>query len=353
MRWDRQSLDIEAGEALPGLRRIPGLVRSVTTPEFAGVTFHEVTARSVLNKVSASSDVPFGWTVNPYRGCTHSCVYCFARGSHEWLELDPGRGFDTEIVVKVNAPEVLAREVARKSWTREHVALGTNTDPYQRAEGRYALMPGIIRALSGTGTPFSILTKGPLLKRDLPLLVDASSSVDIGMAVSIAIMDEDLHRSVEPGTPSPRARMGLVRAIRDAGFDCSVLLAPVLPWLTDSAEQLEESVAALAEAGATRVAMIPLHLRPGTRPWFMQWLRREHPGLVSRYEWLYSHGAYVSREYKESLKERVDPLLDRYGLNGPRAGHRGLERRRDGAASDATAAASEPGAASNEQLSLI
>lgn len=327
MRWETQSLGIEASEALPGLRRIPGLVRTVTTPEFAGVTFHEVTARSVLNKVPASSDVPFRWTVNPYRGCTHACNYCFARGSHEWLEFDTGHDFDSQIVVKVNAPGVLAREVARRSWSREHVALGTNTDPYQRAEGRYRLMPGIIRTLAGSGTPFSILTKGPLLRRDLPLLVEASSAVEVGLAVSIAILDEQLHQSVEPGTPSPRARLGLVQAIREAGFDCHVLLAPVLPWLTDSAEQLDEIAGRLAAAGASRATMIPLHLRPGTRPWFMRWLGSEHPRLRPRYEQLYGRGAYVPAAYKDELKERVEPILRRHGLDGRRAagkhGHRG------------------------------
>ncbi|NDL60800.1 Rv2578c family radical SAM protein [Phytoactinopolyspora mesophila] len=328
MRWETQSLEIEADGALPGLQRIPGLVRSVTTPDFAGVTFHEVLARSVLNEVPASSDVPFRWTVNPYRGCTHSCRYCFARRTHEWLDFDAGRDFDSEIVVKVNAPELLAREVARKSWSRDHVALGTNTDPYQRAEGRYKLMPGIIRALAGSGTPFSILTKGPLLKRDLPLLVDASATVEVGLAVSIAILDDQLHQSVEPGIPSPRARMSLVRAIREAGFHCSVLLAPVLPWLTDSAEQLDEIVSRLAAAGASRVTMIPLHLRPGARQWFMRWLQDEHPALVPRYQQLYGRGAYVPAGYKEELSARLRPILQRHDLDRRRtvtaaAGFRG------------------------------
>lgn len=333
MRWNAQALDAEEPAALPGMRRLPGLVREVTTPEFADVTFYEVMARSVLNKVPASSEVPFRWTVNPYRGCTHACRYCFARGSHEWLDLDPGQGFDRDIVVKVNAPEVLARELARGSWTREHVALGTNTDPYQRAEGRYRLMPGIIRALVQSGTPFSVLTKGPLLKRDLPLLVQAAEQVEVGVAVSLAVLDERLHHSIEPGTPSPRARMGLVRAVREAGFDCSVLLAPVLPWLTDSAAQLEETVAQLAEAGATSVTAIPLHLRPGTRPWFMRWLAQDYPELVERYERLYRRGAYVPAEYRTALRARLRPLLRRYGVDSSanRAGSVGAARRQSGA----------------------
>src|SRR4051794_29100706 len=164
MRWDAQKLDLEEPAALPGLPTVRGLLRRVQVPEFPGLTFHEVRAKSALNAVPATSDMPFGYTINPYRGCSHACVYCFARSTHEWLEFDSGTDFDRQIVVKTNVAEVLRRELARASWRREHVALGTNTDPYQRAEGRYRLMPGIIDALAGSGTPFSILTKGTLAR---------------------------------------------------------------------------------------------------------------------------------------------------------------------------------------------
>src|SRR5688500_17318945 len=150
-----------------------GLVRSVQTPEFAGITFHEVRCRSGLNRVASAARVPFEWTINPYRGCSHGCVYCFARNTHTYLELDAGHDFDTQIVVKTNIAEVVRRELARPRWDHEHVAMGTNTDPYQRAEGRYRLMPGVIRALADSGTPFSILTKGTMLSRDLGLLAEA------------------------------------------------------------------------------------------------------------------------------------------------------------------------------------
>ena len=170
MRWEQQSLTTEDASALPGLGRLAGLVRTVRTPEFAGTTFHEVHCRSALNQIPKSSHLPFRWTINPYRGCTHGCVYCFARQTHSYLELDTGRDFDTQIVAKINIASVLRRELARERWNREHVAMGTNTDPYQRAEGRYELMPDIIRALAASETPFSILTKGTLLSRDLPLL---------------------------------------------------------------------------------------------------------------------------------------------------------------------------------------
>ena len=314
MRWERQTLRSIDEAALPGMTGMSGLIRSVSTPEFAGVTFHEVAARSALNRVPDASAVPFRWTVNPWRGCTHACFYCYARGSHTWLELDSGRDFDTQIVVKTNVAEVLRRELARPSWGHEPVALGTNTDPYQRAEGRYRLMPGIIDALAGSGTPFSILTKGTLLRRDLPRLAEASGRVRVGVGISLAILDDDLHRSLEPGTPSPRARLDLVRAVRDAGLDCGVMVAPVLPWLTDSVEALERLLAALADAGASGVTVLPLHLRPGAREWYLGWLDEHRPDLVGRYRRLYGRGSYVDAEYRAELRERVQPLLRRYGF---------------------------------------
>ena len=250
MRWAGQTLDAADEGALPGLER-SGLVRSVQTPEFEGITFHEVLCKSALNEVPGESQVPFSWTVNPMRGCSHACRYCFARPTHEYLDLDSGNDFDSQIVVKTNVAAVLRKELARRSWKREPVALGTNTDPYQRAEGRYRLMPGIIRALTESGTPFSILTKGTLLRRDLPLLTLAAQKVDVHVSISLAIHDADLQKQLEPGTPSPRARLDLIRAVRDAGLDCGVLVAPVIPFLTDGAKQLDGLIAALAEAGAS------------------------------------------------------------------------------------------------------
>ena len=240
---------------------------------------------------------------------------CFARKTHEWLEMDAGRDFDSQIVVKTNLVDVLRRELARPSWAREHVALGTNTDPYQRAEGRYRLMPGVIDALAGSGTPFSILTKGTLLRRDIPRLVDAARRVPVGLGVSLTTWNEELHRSVEPGVSSPRARLALVRAVTDAGLPCGVFLAPVLPGLTDDEESLDAAIRAVAEAGATGVTVIPLHLRPGAREWFMAWLAREHPALVPRYEQLYRRRAYVPAEYRSWLSGQVAPILARYGLD--------------------------------------
>jgi DNA repair photolyase len=305
MRWQGQSLAAEDPNALPGLQSMAGLVRSVQTPEFAGITFHEIRCRSALNHVPRTSRVPFRWTVNPYRGCSHACVYCFARNTHTYLDLDPGADFDRQIVVKINIAEVLRRELARPRWTREHVAMGTNTDPYQRAEGRYRLMPQVISALAGSRTPFSILTKGTLLSRDLPLLSDAANRVKVGVSISLALLDEELHATLEPGTPTPRARLELVRRIRAAGLPCGVLVAPILPYLTDSDAHLEALVGQLAAAGATGISGIALYLRPGTREWFFAWLRRTHPELVDRYEQLYGRGAYVPNSYADDLRRRL------------------------------------------------
>jgi DNA repair photolyase len=240
---------------------------------------------------------------------------CFARRTHEWLEMDAGRDFDTQVVVKTNLVDVLRKELARPSWRREHVALGTNTDPYQRAEGRYRLMPGVIRALAESGSPFSILTKGTLLRRDIPLLVEAARDVPLGLGISIAIWDNDLHAGLEPGVPTPRARLDLVRALTDAGLPCGVFLAPVLPGLTDGTADLDAALGAVAAAGATGVTVIPLHLRPGAREWFMAWLARERPALVPRYEQLYARRAYVPAEYRTWLARRVAPLLAAHGLD--------------------------------------
>ncbi len=310
MRWDGQGVRVDDG-ALPGLQRI-GFVRSVRTPQFEGITFHEVLCKSAVNKIPNSAMLPFKYTVNGYRGCSHACRYCFARPTHEYLEFDPGQDFDREIVVKTNVADVLRRELHRPSWQRETIALGTNTDPYQRAEGRYGLMPGIIGALADSGTPFSILTKGTLLRRDLPLLSAAAERVPVSLAISLAVADTEL--DVEPGTPSPHARLGLIAAIREAGFDCHVMVAPVLPYLTDSAEHLDALLGAIAAAGATSVTVFGLHLRGSTRGWFMSWLGRSHPELVSRYRELYRRGAYLPQDYREALQRRAAPLVAKHGL---------------------------------------
>ena len=312
MRWDALKLDGLEPDRAPLLPR-GAVTRTFDTPEFRGITFHEVTARSALNKVPEASRVPFRWTINPYRGCTMSCLYCFARKTHEYLELDSGHDFDSQIVVKTNVAEVLRRELARPSWRGEHVAMGTNVDCYQRAEGRYRLMPGILAALRDAANPFSILTKGALVLRDLDLLVQAAQVTDVSAAVSVGSVDEVWHQ-VEPGTPPPLRRLDVVRRLAGAGIRTGVLMAPVLPFLTDSEEQLDATVAAIAASGAAYVSPIVLHLRPGAREWWQAWLHRERPDLVARYAELYGPRTYAPKAYQQRITATVRRLADAHGV---------------------------------------
>ncbi|WIB59181.1 Rv2578c family radical SAM protein [Curtobacterium sp. MCLR17_007] len=314
MRWDGQAIDASRDDMLPGLESNTGFVRSVTTPEFAGVTFHEVLAKSALNRVNAIDGGTWGMTINPYRGCSHACVYCFARPTHTWLEFDGGADFDQQIVVKTNVADVLRRELAKPTWDRHPVALGTNTDPYQRAEGKYRLMPDVIAALADSGTPFSILTKGTLLRRDIPALVAASERVSVDLAMSIAVYDDDLQQSVEPGTPTTAARLATVRAVRDAGLTCSVFLMPVLPYITDTVAHLDDAIGRAAAAGATSVMYSALHLKPGVKPWYLEWLARTHPDLVPRYRAMYLDNTFAPKDYRRWLAERIRPILRAHGV---------------------------------------
>jgi DNA repair photolyase len=461
MRWHGLAAPIppplDSAQPLPF--EVPGaVIRTFDTPGFTGMTFYEIHARSLINRVSSASQVPFEWTINPYRGCTHACVYCldgetqilmadghtrslaevrvgdkiygtvrfgrrrryavtevldhwvsykpayrftladgtqliasgdhrfltprgwrqatagerltgfglnpppgalegvyvtnspdldivdvepiekklnlfdittgtgdfvangvvshncFARNTHTYLDLDAGQDFDSKIVVKVNAPELLRRELAKPSWKRAPIAMGTNVDCYQRAEGRYELMRGILAALRDFANPFSILTKGTLILRDLDLLKQCSAVTTVRLAVSIGFVDEKLWRSVEPGTPSPHRRLDVVRRLSDAGFEVSVLMAPILPMLTDTEESIDGTVAAIAGAGATSVTPIPLHLRTGAKEWYATWLRRERPDLLPAYRHLYGSRAYLSQEQQRVITARVRMAARRHGL---------------------------------------
>lgn len=325
MRWAAQQVTDGAVPNGPD-RTLPlveqgATVRRFPTPEFRGMTFYEVRSKSVLNRVPAASQMPFAWTVNPYRGCSHACRYCFARKTHTYLDLDAGADFDSQIVVKVNAAEALRRDLGNPTWRREHVAMGTNVDCYQRAEGRYQLMPGIITALRDFATPFSILTKGSLILRDLPLLEQAATVVPVSANVSVGSVDRGVWRGVEPGTPSPQKRLEVCARLNDAGIPCGVLIAPILPFLTDSAEQLELTVAAVAAAGAIHASGIALHLRPGAREWWMAWLAREHPELAPRYRDLYGGGSYAAPAYRRLIHDRLTTLVRRYGIGRPGDGN--------------------------------
>jgi DNA repair photolyase len=363
MRWDSLQLDGTTGPAdaapdagadsgtdqalTPALFAQRAVVRRYDTPHFRGMTFYEVRARSILNKVPEASRMPFRWTINPYRGCSHACVYCFARKTHTYLDLDAGHDFDSRVVVKVNAAELLRGELARAGWQGEHVAMGTNVDCYQRAEGRYQLMRGILAALRDAANPFSILTKGTLILRDIDLLQEAAAVTSVGANVSVGCLDRDLWRSIESGTPSPEARLAACRTLNDAGISCGVLMAPVLPYLSDSPEQLERTVRAIAEAGAEHVSPIVLHLRPGAREWYMSWLGEHHPALVPRYRQLYRQGAYAPRDYTDAVTQQVRDLAARYGIT-----RRGAGASRGAGTSRGVVAQSRP-SPGEEQLALL
>ncbi|MGP4044615.1 Rv2578c family radical SAM protein [Streptomyces sp. 2A115] len=322
MRWE--NLTVESGGNPAGNAALFGAdavtTRTFDTPEFRGITFHEIRARSIVNRVPGASRLPFEWTVNPYRGCTHACVYCFARKTHSYLDLDTGLGFDSQIVVKVNAPELLRRQLGSRRWLGEHIAMGTNVDCYQRAEGRYQLMPGIIAALRDRANPFSILTKGTLILRDLDLLKQAAAVTEIGISVSVGFTDHELWRTVEPGTPAPERRLDVVRTLSENGIGCGVLMAPVIPFIGDEPSQLRATVRAIAASGATSVTPLVLHLRPGAREWFMSWLEHYHPHLVRRYERLYAEGAYAPKWYQRRITRQVHELAEEYGIGPTRAG---------------------------------
>ncbi|MGD0455552.1 MAG: radical SAM protein [Solirubrobacteraceae bacterium] len=462
MRWSNLTLDGEEQRQLPGYRD-PAAVRRFDAPEALDMRFYEVHAKSVLNHVPAASRMPFRWTINPYRGCSHACTYCigpdtqilmadgrtrrvadlelgdsiygtdsvgkyrrfvatrvldkwssikpaysvvledgteliasadhrfltecgwehvtadqlgplkrphlavnsqllgpgrslptegellnsdaglrvtsirplgmamrlydittgtgdfiangvvshncFARPTHKYLDFNPGRDFEREIVVKVNAPEVLRVELARPSWKGEHVALGTNTDPYQWVEGRYRLMEGIWEALrdaaGGLGNPCSVLTKSPLLLRDLPLMLQIAQRASFTACLSIPTLDEKAWRATEPHTPSPRARLEAVAELNRAGIPTGVLIAPLMPGINDAPHQVEPLLELAAQAGATNVAGVALHLRGEVRTVFMDWLRTQRPDLVARYEELYRRRAYAPSEERARLARMV------------------------------------------------
>ena len=231
---------------------------------------------------------------------------CFARPTHKYLDFDAGRDFEREIVVKVNAPELLRAELARPSWKREHVALGTNTDPYQWVEGRYRLMPGIWEALRDARNPCSVLTKSPLLLRDLPLMKEIAERTEFSAAVSVPTIDEKVWRATEPHTPNPKARLEAVSELTRAGIRTGVLVAPLMPGVNDAPEQVAPILELASEAGADYVTPIALHLRGDVRKLFFNWLREHRPELLPRYKELYRRGAYAPPEERRRLGRLVN-----------------------------------------------
>ncbi|HEY6889532.1 MAG TPA: radical SAM protein [Solirubrobacter sp.] len=323
MRWDSQNISSDDAGRLPGLGDT--VVRRFDAPEALNMRFHEVRTKSALNHVPGGTrGLPFEWTINPYRGCTHACVYCFARPTHEYLDMDAGSDFEREIVVKVNVPEVLRAELGRKSWRGASIALGTNTDPYQWVEGRYKLMRGIWEAMRDFRNPCSILTKSPLVLRDLDLLQEIAAVAEVSACLSVPTLDEKAWRATEPHTPNPKARLEAVGELNRAGIPTGVLIAPLMPGVNDAPEQVERIVEAATEAQATYIGGQTLFLRGAVREIYFTWLREHRPDLVPRYEKLYAKGAYVSAAEKRKIELaagapwalRTYPVRERH--RGPR-----------------------------------
>jgi DNA repair photolyase len=237
---------------------------------------------------------------------------CFARPSHTYLDFNAGKDFETQIVVKVNAVELLRKELKKPSWSGELIAMGTNTDPYQRAEGHYKLMRGILKELNATRNPYSILTKGTLIQRDIDLLQEGAAAADAGACFSVGTVDEKVWRESEPGTPHPMKRLEVVRKLNESGVPCGVLMAPILPGISDSFEQLEQTVKAVVDSGATFIAPIVLHLRPGVKEEFMPWLEEHHPHLIKNYEAIYRR-SYAPKDVTEPIQKAVGNLSRKFG----------------------------------------
>jgi len=304
MRWDEQTVESEGEGRLFGLAG-ESVVRTFDAPEAMGINFHEVRARSALNRVPGGR-YGFGWTINPYRGCAHACVFCFARRTHKYLDLGAGHDFEREIVVKVNVPELLRAELARPPWKRELVALGTNTDPYQWVEGRYRMMPEILAALEEADTPVSVLTKSPLVMRDVEIFERMAKRLPVSVNLSVPTLDEDAWRATEPHTPSPAARLDAVAELRRRGIDSGVLIAPLMPGINDDPAQVQPIVDRAREAGASFLGGVALHLRDEVRDVFFAWLAEKRPDLLPHYEELYpDRRAYLPPTERSKLTKAV------------------------------------------------
>jgi DNA repair photolyase len=272
--------------------------------EFRGLEFLEVRAQRVINPVPPQSRVSFRWTINAYRGCSHQCAYCFARPTHEYLNLNAGDDFDRRIVVKINAVERVRAEVAAKRWAGDLIAMGTNTDPYQRCEGKYRLTRGIVEVLGEARNPFSILTKSTLILRDLDVLAEAAQRTHVQTAFSVGTVDDEVWKLSEPGTPHPRRRLEALVRLREAGIRTGVLAAPILPGISDSPAQLEALARALVEAGVESASPIVLHLRPGVKQEYLGWLAEVRPDLLERYDQIYGRRSYAPKALQAEITAR-------------------------------------------------
>jgi DNA repair photolyase len=312
LRWTLA--ETEEGDTLfPDERKA---TRHVGKGAYAGLEFLQVNARSIINAVPPQSMMPFRYTINCYRGCSHGCNYCFARPTHEYLGLNIGEDFEKKIVVKVNAVERLRAELRSPKWTGGHIAMGTNTDPYQHAEGKYHLTRGIINVLSEAKNPFSILTKSTLILRDSAALATAASRTHVAVNFSVGCLDRSVWRLSEPGTPPPDQRLAAVRRLTDAGLSCGVLVAPILPGLSDSDDQVRSAVEAAAAAGAVSISGVALHLRGSVREHYLQWLQGVRPDLYGATKERFRSGAYQAQDERDRIAELVRATARSCGVTG-------------------------------------
>jgi len=308
----------DIGPARPTTREIANRVKEVGSdqamPDAAhladGATYQEVTCRSALNRVKG---MPFDWTLNPYRGCTHGCHYCFARRYHTQFELGTSDEFSSVIFVKTNFVDVLRQELDRPSWKRDYVAFGTATDPYQPIEGHYKLTRNALQALAEARTPIGLITKGPMAVRDKDVLAELGRRARCTVYFSVPSVDEDAWRLLEPGTAHPLQRLRAVRELNDAGVSAGVLMAPIVPGITSHPAKLEATIRAIADHGAAFVGANVLHLKEGTRVHFMGFLRKNFPVLWKKYQRLYT-GTYAPKPYAKEVQSIVKLLQAKYDL---------------------------------------
>jgi DNA repair photolyase len=275
------------------------------------VEYREEPCRSALNRVKG---MPFEWSLNPYMGCAHRCTFCYVRAFERRADRPSDDRYGRSIRVKVNVAEVLRRELARSSWQGDPVAIGAATDPYQPAEGRYRLTRACLEALAEAHNPFSLITRGPMVVRDIDILQEAARRAAVDVNFSVPTLDEEVWRTTEPETAHPRQRLRALKRLVEAGIRAGVGMAPILPGLSDRPEQLAEVVRAAREAGATHVWANLLYLKPGTREHFLEQLARDWPEELERYERLYGRSAYLRKEVAEPVRALAARLRREYGI---------------------------------------
>ena len=307
----------DLGRSKPTTRQIADTVKAggaealtEATKRADAARYQEVVCRSALNPVKG---MPFAWTLNPYRGCTHGCHYCYARRYHTQFELGADDEFASVILVKTNFVSVLRRELRKPSWTGELDAIGTATDCSQPIEGTYKITRGTLEALCEFSNPTSIVTKGPMIVRDKDVLQDLSKRATCRVHISIPTVDEDAWEKLEPGVAHPNQRLRAVRELVDAGIDCGVLMAPIVPGFSTQPAKVERTIKAIADSGARSVGAMVMHLEGGTRDHFMAMLQREYPEMVEKYAQLYAT-KYVPKDYDRRVQEVVSLMRERYGI---------------------------------------